>query len=1571
MDFRFLYDPRRKLFSIGFNVDQHRIDPSLYDLLASEARLGSFIAIADGQVPLEHWFMLGRNLSPVDGSAALISWSGSMFEYLMPLMVMPEYPGTLLYETYQAAVTAQIEYGRAHQVPWGVSESGYNLVDRNLNYQYKAFGVPSLGEKRGLADDLVIAPYAAAMAVMVRPQAAVRNLARMAHEGLVGALGLYEAVDYTPHRVPSGLKRVVIRSFMAHHSGMTLLSIPFALLGRPNQRRFLDQPEFAALLLLLHERVPGAEPEPPAETLAPEHRERLGHDETRQAFRVFNSPNPPTPAVALLSNGRYHVVVTSAGGGYSRWNDLALTRFREDRTQDCWGLFCYLRDTRSGVVWSAAHQPTGAAAQSYEALFSQGKAEFRRLDEQVETHTQISVSPEDDVEVRSVTLRNRSKSPRQIELTTYGEVVLAAAGSDQSHPAFSNLFMQTELLRDAGAILCTRRPRKAGETPPWLFHLVTVGGGAVGEASYETDRGAFIGRARTPRRPAALAPGAALTNSQGAVLDPIVAIRRVVELPPGEEATLHVILGAAATRAAAGALIDKYRDHRLAERVGEAAWTQGQVFLQQLGASAVDAVVFGKLASPLIFADASLRASASLIARNRKGQPSLWGYSISGDLPVVVFNLGEPDGLRMVRRLVQAHAWWRTKGLRCDLLILVDEGTGYRQNLVERVQGLLGATAESAYVEKPGGFFVRNVETIPPDDRQLLQSVARMVLSDRGGPLEDQAERFAHAELSVPSLKPRVAPAAEPPPPAPAAPPRRDLVSFNGLGGFTRDGKEYVIHLDPGKPTPAPWANVIASALMGTVISESGSSYSWAENAHEFRLTTWHNDPVCDTTGEAFYLRDDDTGRFWSPSPLPAHGRGPYTCRHGQGYTIFEHEEEEIFSETTVYVAIDAPVKFVSIKLRNTGGRTRRLSASSYAELVLGELRDKAAMHTVTRVDPRTGGLLASNAFNPDFASRVAFAQCYPGERTFTCDRTEFIGRNQTPARPAAMLRQRLSNRSGAALDPCFALQAMIEIPPGEEREVIFTLGAAGSDYEAQQLLQRFRGPQAARQALEAVWRQWQRLLGAIYVETPDPAFNALVNQWCIYQVIACRFWGRSGYYQSGGAFGFRDQLQDAMALLFNAPWLLREQIVRSAGRQFKEGDVQHWWHPPTGRGVRTHFSDDYLFLPFAVCRYVTGTGDVGVLDQPAPFLTGRAVRDDEESYYELPGQSDTPGTIYEHCVRAIRHALSRMGSHGLPLMGCGDWNDGMNRVGEHGKGESVWLAFFLFDVMKQFEAVAQRRGDTEFLATLKKEGEALRAHVEEHAWDGQWYRRAYFDDGRPLGSAQNSECQIDSIAQSWAVLSGAAPPQRARQAMGAVAQRLVHDDLRLIQLFDPPFDKGDQDPGYIKGYVPGVRENGGQYTHAAIWTAMAFAALRDVGMAWKCYRYLNPVFHADTPERTAIYKVEPYAVVADVYTNPQHPGRGGWTWYTGSAGWFFRFMLETLLGLRLEVDKLSFTPLLPPERNDCKVHYRYRETLYHVTLRKAAQGEAPRVVADGAEQADGRVTLVDDRHDHQVEVVV
>ncbi len=1556
MEWNFLYDSSSHLFAIGYNVQEHRIDASYYDLLASEVRLCIFVCIAQGKLPEDSWFALGRLLTNVDGSSILLSWSGSMFEYLMPLLVMPTFENTLLDQTCKTAVEWQIKYGKKTGRPWGISESGYNMINATSTYQYRAFGAPGLGLKRGLEEDTVIAPYASALALMVAPEEACENLERLKKKGIEGNYGFYEAIDYTPSRLPRGQSNAIVYSYMAHHHGMSLLSLAYLLLDKPMQKLFELEPQFKATLLLLQERIPKA-------TSFFAHTTDIADSNylaSGQETRVLNTPNTSIPEVQLLSNGKYHLMITNAGGGYSRWKDIAITRWNEDVTCDKWGTFCYIHDLENGNYWSNTHQPTLKKTEKYEVAYSQGRVDFHVTQNEIDVHTEIVVSPEDDIEMRRLQVTNCSGIPKTLEFTSYAEVVLASAASDLIAPAFSNLFVQTEIIPHQNTILCTRRPRSAEEQSPWMFHLMATEGKVAEEISYETDRMTFIGHGNSIVNPQAMNNPGKLSGTQGSVLDPIVAIRYRITLAPEETITIDMVTGIAKTREICQSLINKYQDntpHK--DRVFEMAWTHSQVVLRQLNASEADAQLYGRMASSILYANASFRADPSILINNHRQQSGLWGYSISGDLPIVLLKIENQENIKFVKQMIQAHAYWRIKGLVVDLVIWNEEHNGYRQDFQDDIQALIPAELNGT----KGGIFIRASDQISNEDRILFQSVARIIIADSGGTLADHVKRKELGRATIPYIdKSQTHPLFLADLPQP-----KELTFFNGLGGFSPDGKEYVIITDNKNKTPAPWVNVIANPNFGTVISESGSAYSWTENAHELRLSSWSNDPVSDTSGEAYYLRDEESGHFWSTTLLPSSGRSPYITRHGFGYSVFEHIEDGIYSEMTVYVDMVSAIKFTVLKIRNQSGRPRNLSATGYIEWVLGDNRTKTAMHIHTEIDPDSGALFAKNKYNTEFNHRVAFFDVDYLKKTFTGDRTEFIGRNGNLQNPDGMSRVKLSGKIGLGLDPCAAIQVPFFMAEGEEQEIIFRLGAGNDSNEACMIAKQFRGAAAATDALTKVKEYWEQTIGTLQVETPDAAINIITNGWLIYQTLSSRLWGRSGFYQSGGAFGFRDQLQDVMSLLHTRPELAREQILLSASRQFKEGDVQHWWHPPVGRGVRTRISDDYLWLPLVTSYYVKHTGDISILDTTANFLDGRLLIPGEESYFDLPINSGLRGILYEHCVLAIKHGL-KFGERGLPLIGTGDWNDGFDKVGQHGKGESVWLAFFLYEILNRFAETAILHNDTAFSDTCINEAKKLKENIDKHAWDGEWYKRAWFDDGTPLGSKTNEECKIDSIAQSWSVLSGGGNESLIHTAMESAYKNLVQKEVGIIQLLEPAFDKSDLNPGYIKGYVPGVRENGGQYTHAAVWMIMAFAKLGNNEYVWELLNMINPVNHGTTAEKIAVYKVEPYVLAADVYSREPHAGRGGWTWYTGSAGWLYRLITESFLGIQVEGNKMKFSPCIPKEWESFKVHYRYKKnTVYHIEVMQTLSSEKMKVTVDGVEMKDDLILLADDRAEHNV----
>ena len=1573
MKFDFLLNKQRKLLAIGYLVSEGRLDESCYDLLASEARLGSFVAIAKGDVPSRQWFRLGRAVTPIGRGAALISWSGSMFEYLMPSLVMRAPVGSLLEGTSRLIVQRQIEYGAERGTPWGVSEAAYNARDLELTYQYSNFGVPGLGLKRGLGENMVVAPYATALAAMVDPAAAVRNFVRLTEEGAGGRYGFYEAVDYTQTRLPEGQGSAVIRAFMAHHQGMTVVAIANALLDGKMRARFHAAPSVQATDLLLQERSPRdvAVDRPWAEELKASATSPVVY---RPNVKRFKSAHSATPATHLMSNGRYAVMLTASASGYSRWRGLAVTRWREDITRDDWGSYIFLRDVRSGDVWSAGFQPSGAEPDSYEVRFSEDKAEFARRDGPVTTLLEVVLSPESDAEVRRVSITNSGLRPREIEVTSYAELVLAPAAADNAHPAFSKLFVQTEYNPKTGVLLATRRHRVPGEPEIWAAHLAVVEGNAVGEAEIETDRARFIGRTRDLRSPLAMMDGAPLSNSAGTVLDPIFSLRRRLRLAPGETARIAFWTIVASSRAELLGLVDKHQDVHAFERAATLAWAQAQVQLRHLDVGVEEAQLFQRLAGRILYAGPSMRPSSEVIRKGGGGPDALWSQRISGDIPIVLARIDEIADISLIASLLRAHEYWRMKQLPVDLVILNERSSSYVQDLhvaIETMVRMSQSRPQPGAAESRGEVFVLRADLISQETRARLPAAARVVLAARLGSLSDQLDRLHETSRQAPmATKPAIAAAG--PATLPAEP---ELEFFNGLGGFAADGREYVTILRPGQATPAPWLNVIANPSFGFQVTAEGGGYTWSVNSRENQLTPWCNDPVSDQPGEVLYVRDEDSGESWTPTALPIRDNAaPYVARHGQGYSRFEHDAHSIKLDLLQYVPLHDPIKISRLRIRNNSGRTRRLSVTAYVEWVLGPSRTASAPFIVTEIDSPTGAFFARNPWNTTFGSRVAFADMAGRQKSWTGDRREFLGRNGSLENPAALEEDAplLSKRVGAGLDPCCVLQTPLTLAPGESTEIVFFLGEAAGAADAQFLIAHYREID-----LEAVFRDvlqyWDDLLGTVQVKTPDRSMDLMLNRWLLYQTVACRLWARSAFYQAGGAYGFRDQLQDVMALVLSKPAMTREHLLRAAARQFVEGDVQHWWLPPSGQGVRTHISDDRIWLAYAVAHYVETTGDTGVLDEMVPFVEGPMLVAGEHDSYFLPTVTEESASLFEHCALGLDRSLP-VGGHGLPLIGTGDWNDGMTRVGELGKGESIWLGWFLYAALSAFVTLADARDEKARASTWRTHAKGLQTALERDGWDGSWYRRAYYDNGTPLGSSTNGECRIDSIVQSWSLISGAADPGRAAQAMAAVDDQLIQRDTGLALLFTPPFDRAALDPGYIKGYPPGIRENGGQYTHAAVWSVIAFAELGEGDKAAALFAMLNPIRHADTRAGIQRYKVEPYVVAADVYSEAPHVGRGGWTWYTGAAGWLYRAGIESILGVRRQGAFLVVEPCIPQRWPGFEMTFRHGSTRYDIAVENRGAGHgvaAAELDGQSLTERPLRVPLCNDEKVHRLHVVL
>lgn len=1597
-----LFDSETKLFSLGFDVSLNRLDPVLYDLMASESRQTSFIATALGHIPVAHWRRLGRTMTKVGRRIAFLSWSGTMFEYLMPCLFMRTYRNTIWSDTLQAIVHRQMEYAAKREIPFGISESGYYAFDYQLNYQYRAFGVPSLGFQRGLERDLVVAPYATILALPFAKRSGLENLRRLEKLGARGEYGFYEAVDFTPERMPKNRSYEVVRSFMAHHQGMSFLTLANVLHAHNMTERFHRDKRVQAVELLLQERIP-AHPKiirhPAMVRLLPHTDHSQQMNVPLREYHLADGP-APSPEISILSNGDLTTMVTDSGGGFIRMGETAVTQWKEDSVRDDWGNFFYIRDVERDFLWSPAFQPCRVPSAWQRVQFGLDRVTFLRKDADVNTSLEIGVSSEWNADLRRLTLKNTGSETKILEVTTYSEIVLTSPDVDSAHPAFSKLFVQTAYAEDAGCLLAFRRPRHEDEKPLWAAHALRAAGQTLGPAEVETDRAEFIGRGFTRAKPRGIRTR--LHGTVGAVTDPVFVMRQRIAIEPGEQAQLFAITCVGDSREQVISMIERFSTDSSIERAYQLAWTRNQIELRHLRLSATDAADVYRLAGRLLYRSPLGEEQQQNIVVNRKGQSGLWPYGISGDRPILLVKIANQAHLSLIAKLLTGYEFLRRMGIRFDLVVLNESAGGYQQDLQEALQRVAGDGVQ--YRRGLGNVFILNGRSLPEEDRTLFISTAHLVLRADGRSLKAQirlrrellSQNIPSATISVENLA-LSKPITEPDNAYPVeGESTGELLFFNGWGGFLPEQNAYQIQLKKAHPLPAPWINVIANPRMGCLVSEQGTGYTWWRNSRECKLTPWSNDPVLDPPGEMGYFRDEDSGGIWTLYPSGANFNEGYTVTHAQGFTQFLHERSGVSHKATVFVPTEDSVKIVEIRMKNHTSVPRNLSFTYYAEWVLGVRREANAAYIVTEWDEENQILLAHNTYQEHFREAIAFLGVYAeqdaehsGEGSWTADRREFIGRGGTLEQPAALKQAKLSGTTGPNSDSCGAIQVKVSLAADAEQVVYVMLGCEASRETAVNLAGAYRKPRCCRAALEQVSRFWSGVTQQIEVSTPNSEMDLLLNGWLLYQVLSCRMWARTAFYQAGGAYGFRDQLQDSLALMHTRPDLTRAQILLHAAHQFEEGDVQHWWHEETSRGIRTQFSDDYLWLAYAVGRYIAHTEDEQILDEIVPYLHSEALRSEEHERYEPTVVSGEHGTLFEHSLRAIELALSKFGEHGLPLIGIGDWNDGMSRVGAQGRGESVWLSWFLCVVLAQFADICQQRGDLERAASYRERRQQLSSAANEHAWDGQWYRRAYTDQAQWLGSIRNAECRIDAIAQSWSVISGAAPQERARQAMQSFDRELVDRNLPLARLLTPPFDLTDPSPGYIQGYPPGIRENGGQYTHGAIWSVIAWCQLGRGDKAVELFHMLNPVTHTTTPHEVLRYVGEPYAMAADVYTAAPHEGRAGWTWYTGAAGWMYQAGIEWILGLRRKGNKLYIHPCIPDDWPGFTVRYRYgSNTLFVITVRNGNHGgnqdqQAPKPAAGDVVfgetfdfvQIDDKygayIELFEDDQQHEIELTI
>ncbi|SFU70784.1 cyclic beta-1,2-glucan synthetase [Nitrosomonas eutropha] len=1535
MDFQFLLRPERKLLSIGYRVTERQLDESCYDLLASEARLTSLFAIAKGDLPTRHWFRLGRPITAIGFSGALMSWSGSMFEYLMPALVMKEPLGSILNQTNQLIIERQIAYGRKKGVPWGVSESAYNARDREMTYQYTSFGIPELGLKRGLAKDTVIAPYASLLAVQFRPKEAVANLNRLETLGALGYYGFHDAVDFTPERLPKDRGCAVVRNFMAHHHGMSIIAINNALLNGRMRERFHADPVIEAAELLLQEKAPRTVPAMPihAETSDRIEPELL---DQRPDSRLITNPLIAPRAVNVMSNGHYSLMLTASGSGYSRIGEIALTHWNNDPNEERTGTFLFISDPATGAWWSATAEPKHVPNEICHTTFYNDRAIFSKKVGQLRSETECIVMSEYDGEMRRITLWNNGDEDRHIEITSFAELVLAPEANHSAHPSFSKMFVRTEICHNNTTIFAERRKRLETEPDMALAHLVTFSEGMLREVEAETDRRTFIGRGRSIANAAAFDPNTRLSQKAGFTLDPVMALRVKIRVPTRRKISVAFWTIAGKNRSELEQNIHRLVHPGCFRRQAKLAWTRSQIQARYVGLKLAETSGVQKLARYLLYPHPVLRAPVDTIAPGPSQQSMLWPLAISGDFPIFVLRIADITDLAIIIHALRIQEYLRSRNLIFDLAVINEQPTSYVQDLQQAIEQLCSnarlLNGESGSCQH---IFAIRRDLIDADTYSALLAIAYISLHTHNGPVLDQIER---AEIALARHKTTAPPSIRLQQAAPVTVYSQDLTFWNGFGGFANSGREYVVRLSGNRVTPHPWINIIANDNFGFHTSSEGASFTWSRNSRDFHLTPWSNDPVTDRPGEGIYIHDLDTGAAFSPfACLLRDPAAVYEARHARGVSSFTIQRGSLTATLTQLVDPIDPVKIQRLWFKNTGSKPRKFRIYAYAEWILGNHRSRCAPFIVTDRDPTTGALSAHNPYHLTFDNITAFLACDGNNQHFTCNRSEFIGPGGSTSAPVAVLTgATLSDSLTANADPCAVLACDIKIAPGSEATLHFVLGTADSLQEISELAQ----PHLARDfdtRLTDNYAAWNKFASTLQVQTPDPAFNAMVNVWLPYQALTCRIRARSAFYQASGAYGFRDQLQDTLALLLHDSTLARMQILNAASRQFVQGDVQHWWLPLSGSGVRTTISDDVVWLVYTTWHYIKTTDDYAILDEELPFITGPELEQGQADAFFTPETAEESACLYEHCAHALDLAIKRKGENDLPLILGGDWNDGMNLVGKAGQGTSTWLGWFLLKTLRDFAPVARQRDDIKRAEAWEQHTHCLALALQAHAWDGHWYRRGSYDDGTFLGSQSSDECRIDSIAQSWAVLSGADDLPRARQAVDQAIKMLVDDNSGIVRLFTPPFQHTSKEPGYIKSYPPGIRENGGQYTHAATWLVAALTELGNADEAYRLFSLLNPVNHALDEAAASRYRVEPYVVAADIYSEGRQAGQGGWTWYTGSAGWLYRVAVENILGILREGAVLRIKPALPSTWDSFYVQLHIDTAYYNVTVKRAA----------------------------------
>ena len=1520
-DFSKLYDETNRLFSIGFNVEENKLTDSYYDLLASEARQTSLIAIAQKQVPIKHWNNLSRTLTILNKYKGLISWSGTAFEYLMPNINIPKYPGSLLDESCKFMLMSQKEYAKKLNIPWGISESAFYLKDLHNNYQYKAFGIPWLGLKRGLADEMVVAPYASILALPDEPKEVVKNLKILQQQGMYQKYGFYESIDYTPTRLKKGEEYALVKTYMAHHQGLILLSINNLFHNKILTKRFMKNPQIRAVDILLQEKMPENV------IITKEEKEKVEKmkyvDDQNYWQKEITKPMTRLPQMNVLSSNHYQILMDAKGNGYSQFEDILINRYKktEDLEQ---GIFFFLKNVKTKRIWTANCMNYLSQGDKYAIYFMPDQNKIVRQDGSIETVMNVTIAPNEPVELRTIELTNYGLEEETIEVTSYLEPVLSTMSQDYSHPAFNNLFLSYEYLEEQNAILVHRRNRNEKEIPIYLGAMLYTENKTTGDLEYEIDKEKFYGR-NGFQIPRVVENSIPLSKQIQYTTDPIISFKRTITIQPEETVKLNLIIAVGHDKGQVQENLKYFSNQETIKHSFELEKAKIEAENRYLGVKGKQLEFYQKMLGYLLLQNPlkKLQYTQTMDLPVAK----LWEYGISGDLPILLCKVKTTEDIEILNQLLKFYYYFHIKNILFDFVIIDEEKYSYNSNVKEEITSSIVNENLSYLQNSKGGIFV--LENLEKQEKEFLEYRANLSIPANCGSLyryiKELEEEFRYHVKEMPSEEPYHAIEET----KPIREPLENLKYDNEYGGFLQDGKEYHIRMNKEQTLPTIWSHLLVNENFGTLVTETMGGYTWHKNSRLNRLTAWHNSQVTDEPSEVIFMQDLENKKVWSLGFNPCPDENDYHITYGFGYAKYQHSSKEFSEEVEMFVPMEQPVKVQILKINNNELKKKKVKLVYYLKPVLGEDEIKSNGYCDLEFLENTNTICMKNLVADSHFARYMFVSCSEQITSYTGSKAAFLGKG-TIANPEALHQIELNKENALWEDGVIAIQCEVELEALENKKIVLILGVGQTKLDCQDLAYQYQHLGKVYEEYEKTKRFWREKTEKLKVETPLESMNLLLNGWLIYQVLASRLWGRTGYYQSGGAYGFRDQLQDTLALKYIDTQLMKKQIIKHSSHQFVEGDVEHWWHDETGRGIRTRFSDDRLWLVYLVEDYISFTGDDSILEEQVPYRAGNQLEEGIDEKYDAYPVSNIVESIYEHCKKAITISLN-FGEHGIPKIGAGDWNDGFSEVGNKGKGESVWLGFFLYEVLKKFIPICKQKGEETIAKQYEEVMEKLKKALNTSAWDGRWYKRAFMDDGHVLGSIQNEECRIDSIAQSWSVISGAGDNDKKYISMESLENHLVDKENGIIKLLDPPFEKGVLNPGYIKAYLPGTRENGGQYTHSSIWAIIAETILGFGNKAGEYYRMINPIEHSRTKESAKKYKVEPYVIAADVYGQKNLAGRGGWTWYTGSASWMYEAGIKYILGLKIEKNKLKIEPCIPNDWKEYSIKYQYGNSIYHI----------------------------------------